>query len=102
MPKMDRFRALYILKYLCENTDDEHPMTLVQIQNHLVELNIDAIPKTIDNDITALQELGFDIIRNRSIVPYNPDVARRVCTQTSLKCLSKVRIRMSLLSNCGR
>ena len=67
MPKMDRFRALYVLKYLWENTDEEHPATLVQIQSHLAEMNIDAIPKTIDNDITALQELGFDIIRNRSV-----------------------------------
>ena len=58
MPKYERFRALYVLKYLWENTDEEHPATLVQIQSHLAELNIDAIPKTIDNDITALQELG--------------------------------------------
>ena len=66
MPKIDRFRALYVLKYLWENSDEEHTVTLVQIQNYLSELTIDAIPKTIDTDITALQELGFDIIRNRS------------------------------------
>ena len=66
MPKTDRFRALYVLKYLWEHSDEEHPVTLVQIQNHLSELGIEAIPKTIDGDITALQELGFDIIRNRS------------------------------------
>ena len=66
MPKKDRQRALYVLKYLWEHTDEDHPVTLVQLQNHLSELGIDAISKTIDGDITALQDLGFDIIRNRS------------------------------------
>mgnify|MGYP003296944865 CR=1 FL=1 len=66
MPKTDRFRALYVLKYLWEHTDEEHPITLAQIQTHLSEQGIKAIPKTIDGDITALQDLGFDIIRNRS------------------------------------
>ena len=27
MPQTDRFRALYVLKYLWENTDEEHPVT---------------------------------------------------------------------------
>ena len=66
MPKTDRFRALYVLKYLWEHTDEEHPVTLAHLQNHLLELGINAIPKTIDGDMTALQDLGFDIIRNRS------------------------------------
>ena len=66
MPKIDRFRALYVLKYLWEHTDEEHPVTLVQFQTHLSEQGIEAISKTIDGDITALQDLGFDIIRNRS------------------------------------
>jgi hypothetical protein len=66
MPKTDRFRALYVLKYLWEHTDEEHPVTLAQFQTHLSVQGIEAIPKTIDGDITALQDLGFDIIRNRS------------------------------------
>ena len=40
MPKTDRFRALYVLKYLWEHTDEEHPATLAQIQNHLLEQGI--------------------------------------------------------------
>ena len=40
MPKIDRFRALYVLKYLWEHTDEEHPVTLAQIQNHLLEQGI--------------------------------------------------------------
>ena len=67
MPKTDRFRALYVLKYLWEISSEEHPVTLVQIQQHLSEtMGIEAIPKTIDRDISELQNLGFDIIRNRS------------------------------------
>ena len=66
MPQIARFRALYVLKYLWEYTEEDHPVTLAQIQNHLSEHGIDANPRTIDGDITALQDLGFDIIRNRS------------------------------------
>ena len=66
MPKRDRYRILYVLKCLWENTDDENPLTLVQIQKYLYENGIEAIPKTIDGDIIALQDLGFDIVRNRS------------------------------------
>ncbi|MBP3698849.1 MAG: hypothetical protein J6J01_05145 [Oscillospiraceae bacterium] len=55
-----------MLKYLWEHTNEEHPVTLAQIQTHLSEQGIEAISKTIDGDITALQDLGFDIIRNRS------------------------------------
>ena len=46
MPKTDRHRALYVLKYLWEHSDEEHPVTLVQLQNHLSELGIDVISKT--------------------------------------------------------
>lgn len=66
MPQIDRFRTLYVLKYLWENTDEEHAVTLVQIQKYLSQLGIEAISKTIDTDIAALQDLGFDIVRNRS------------------------------------
>ena len=66
MPKKDRYRSIYVLKYLWDNTDEEHPVTLTEIQKYLSELGIVAIPKTINGDITALQELGYDIIRNRS------------------------------------
>ena len=65
MPKSDRYRALYVLKYLWENTDEEHIVTLTQIQDYLAQYNLEAIPRTIDGDIKALQELGFDIIRYR-------------------------------------
>ncbi len=66
IPKTDRFRVLYVLKHLWEHTEEDHPVTLVQIQNLLSKLGIDAIPKTLDRDIAALQDLGFDIIRNRN------------------------------------
>lgn len=66
MPQTNRPRPLYVLKYLWEHTDEDHPATLAEIQDHLSEQGIDANPRTIDGDITALQDLGFGIIRNRS------------------------------------
>ena len=29
MPRIDRFRALYVLKYLWENTDEDHPVGFI-------------------------------------------------------------------------
>ena len=69
-----------------KNTDEEHPVTLVQIQNHLSQLGIEAIPKTIDGDITALQDLGFDIIRNRS-TQYQDFFASRHFSSFELKLM---------------
>ena len=86
MPKTDRFRALYVLKYLWEHTDEEHPVTLAQIQTHLSEQGIEAISKTIDGDITALQDLGFDIIRNRS-TQYQYFFASRYFSSFELKLM---------------
>ena len=45
---------------------DKSRIYLLGHSNGLSELTIDASSKTIDTYITALQELGFDIIRNRS------------------------------------
>ena len=86
MPKTDRFRALYVLKYLWEHTDEEHPITLAKIQTHLSEQGIEAISKTIDGDITALQDLGFDIIRNRS-TQYQYFFASRYFSSLELKLM---------------
>jgi hypothetical protein len=57
-------RALYILKYLMEQSDEVHTKTVYDIQAYLSELGISAGRKTIPADIEQLQEAGYDIIRN--------------------------------------
>ena len=65
MPRTDRYRALYVLKYLWEYTDDEHPATLAQIRGYLEAQGIKAIPRTIDKDIKELMSLGYDVMCSR-------------------------------------
>lgn len=62
MPKEYKSRIIYILRYLWQNTDEEHTATLNQIVAYLSENNIDATSRTVAADITELTELGFDII----------------------------------------
>lgn len=66
MPKEYKSRIIYILKYLWQNTDEEHTATHSQIVDYLAEKGIDATPRTVAADITELIEFGFDIICNKS------------------------------------
>ena len=65
MPRTDRYRALYVLKYLWDYTEDEHPATLAQIRGYLEAQGIKAIPRTIDKDIKELMSLGYDVMCSR-------------------------------------
>lgn len=56
-------RILYLYKILLERTDEEHPLTTVQIMKILnEEYGITAHRTTIPKDIAALQEFGVDIV----------------------------------------
>ena len=54
-------RILYILKYLCQNTDAEHYATTADIIAYLKENGIYCDRNTIPNDIAKLCNLGIDI-----------------------------------------
>ena len=54
-------RLLYILKYLWQNTDEEHFASTADIVSGLAEKDIDIDRHTLPADIEALQRAGFDI-----------------------------------------
>ena len=66
MPKTDKYRALYVLKYLMDNTDEEHSASLNDIVAYLQELGFAPHPRTVDEDIKALTEMGYNIVCYRS------------------------------------
>lgn len=66
MPKTDRYRALYVLKYLMDYTDDEHTASLNDIVIYLNSKGMQPHPRTVDEDIKALIEMGYDIVCYRS------------------------------------
>ena len=67
MPNTETKRTLTLLQYLRENTDDDHPVTITQILEHLSEQGITTTRQTITKDIAALKDMGIDIVCDRSI-----------------------------------
>lgn len=59
---MAKERTLYILKYLWQNADEEHPATTADILSALAEEGISINRHTIMTEIAKLQEFGVDVI----------------------------------------
>ena len=57
-----RLKALYILKILQENSDEKHLLKTQQIIDRLEGYGIPAERKSVYADISALKELGYDIV----------------------------------------
>ena len=67
MEKDGRSRILCILKVLRERTDEEHPLSTAELERILrEEYGIKAYRITIQKDISALSEAGYDIETIRS------------------------------------
>lgn len=66
MEQKNNIRFLYLLQYLYENTDEEHPATTADIINFFAERDIKVHRQTIASDIELLNNFGFDIITVRS------------------------------------
>ena len=59
-------RSLFILKYLTEQTDENHLATIANINEYLRQYDLDANRETISECIKELQEVGYDIFCVRS------------------------------------
>ncbi|MCM1273231.1 MAG: transcriptional regulator [Clostridium sp.] len=60
-----KLKLIYILKMLYQETDEEHGVTIKDIQEMLERHNIKAERKSLYNDIATLEEFGLDIIRDK-------------------------------------
>ena len=56
-------RLVILLKMFYEMTDEEHPMTGIEILDYLREHDAPANEKTLRGDIQLLQDLGLDIVK---------------------------------------
>lgn len=79
-------RILLILEYLWKYTDEDHPASIVDIQNHLESMDIPAYRRTISNDMVELQNAGFDVICTKSSKNYY-FIGERVFELPELKLL---------------
>ena len=62
----NKSRILYLLRYLQETSDEDHPVTTAEIRKALAEKGCPVTVETLRNDIAMLQETGFDIAVNET------------------------------------
>ncbi len=60
-----KLKILYLLKILTERTDEDHPMTLVQIIEALGEYGVSAERKSLYDDFESLRVFGVDIEKSQ-------------------------------------
>ena len=58
-----KLKLLYLRDYLLENTDEDHSVTLEDVQEHLEQYDIAVERKTFYDDIRILREYGMDILQ---------------------------------------
>ena len=66
MANVQKLKLFYIMDYLMNETDENHPVTLRQILACLAEHGIEAERKSIYSDIDALKLYGLDIVQSGS------------------------------------
>jgi len=59
-------RLLYLKQYLEENSDEQHPLTLAEIVEHIEAVGFVCGRKSIKADLDQLTDSGVDIVCNKS------------------------------------
>ena len=57
-----KLKPLYIMNYLLQNSDEDHPVTMKQIVEYLDAQGISAERKSVYDDLEALRVFGLDIV----------------------------------------
>lgn len=60
-----KLKIIYLMDYLLQNTDEEHPATMADILAALADRGISAERKSIYDDLDALRTYGLDIMQAR-------------------------------------
>lgn len=89
MPKgtNQKYKLIYIIKYLLENTDENHKVTMPQILAYLEANEITAERKSIYDDMEAIRELGIEVIGEKVGKSFYYYVADREFEMAELKLL---------------
>lgn len=82
-----KLKLLYIIKYLSENTDEEHSVSTPEIISYLEANGISAERKSIYTDIDALISFGFDIIKGKEGKNFGYKLISREFETAELKLL---------------
>ncbi len=60
-----KLKLLYIVKILKEYSDEEHPLSAIEICDYLSKFDVTAERKAIYDDVEQLIDFGYDIIKTR-------------------------------------
>ena len=60
--KNQKIKLMKIMEILRQETDEEHPMTKVELSARLVALNVSCSPRSLIRDIKLLNEQGYEIM----------------------------------------
>ncbi len=82
-----KLKLIYLMKIFLEKTDDEHSLTLPEIQMALQAYDISAERKSLYDDIEALRRYGLDIIGEARGKSFEYYVGQRQFELAELKLL---------------
>lgn len=60
-----KLKLLYLLKFFWENTDEEHSVSVKDIQSYLARYDITADRKIVYEDVEALKTIGIEVIKDK-------------------------------------
>ena len=60
--KNQKIKLMKIMEILRQETDEEHPMTKVELSARLVAMNVSCSPRSLIRDIKLLNEQGYEIM----------------------------------------
>lgn len=60
--KNQKIKLMKIMEILRQETDEEHPMTKVELSARLVALNVSCSPRSLIRDIKLLNDQGYEIM----------------------------------------
>jgi len=89
MPKgtNQKLKLYYLSKIMKEKTDDQHGLTMPEIQKYLEEYDVTADRKSLYDDLETLKVLGYDIISGKTGKNYTYRVGKKKFEVAELKLL---------------
>ncbi|MCR4907744.1 MAG: WYL domain-containing protein [Lachnospiraceae bacterium] len=89
MPKgaNQKLKLYYLSRIMTEKTDDEHTLTMPEIQRYLAEYGVTADRKSLYDDLEALRVLGIDVIGEKQGRNFGYHVGKKQFDLAELKLL---------------
>ncbi len=85
--KNQKLKLYYLSRIMLEKTDDDHALSMPQIQRELARYDVTADRKSLYDDLEALKVLGLDIIGEKQGLGYTYHVGKKNFDLAELKLL---------------